>query len=692
MIKSLDLDIVCLCETFFRGTETLNINGYKCFHRNRNELNRNCQAPRRGSGGVAILVKNDLLTQYKFEILDDNTQDILWLKMSGATETMCICVCYLPPENSVYHDALQFYTTLLEQVYAYQNMGDKMYICGDMNSRCGESQDFIEGVDDIQIREILDDKSNRNGDLLIDFLVDCNMCMVNGRVGTQDFTNISNIGKSVVDYVLVPHEQLCNVLDFKVKTVTDLVSELDLTGYESMPDHSLLQCTIGIMPRMSDSDGNTVNAIDNGIRRAPRRFLINSDSINPPFLNNSVREQVEATLNRIQAGIENRQRVDNIYSDFKQLVISEMETNYKEIRATHTTSHRKSNLKPYWNDDLQRLWDNVRNSERDWKKSKSRVKGRLYSVFLSTRREFDRVNRKHKRKYQLSQQERLQNLGAQHNTRDFWKHIGKLGLVNDRKKDHVYSIRDEDENVTSDMHKVLDKWKVDYSHLYNSADSDYDYDDEFLDNIRLQMTSGERFPNNIDISDLNAEIERTEVRDAVYRAKLNKAVGIDEIPSEMLRNDACVDLLYNIIKYCFQEGQVPQEWLTSVITPIPKPKTDPLDPLTFRPISLISVPCKIYADILNKRLSSWLERNDILSEEQNGFRKKRSCLDHLYVLTSIVKNRKIRKKDTYVCFIDAKRRLIMLTGTFCGSSSCAWELPDHSLMLLSHYMMRPKAR
>ena len=82
---------------------------------------------------------------------------------------------------------------------------------------------------------------------------------------------------------------------------------------------------------------------------------------------------------------------------------------------------------------------------------------------------------------------------------------------------------------------------------------------------------------------------------------------------------------------------------------------DRLDPLTFRPISLISVPYKIYADILNKRLSSWLERNDILSEEQNGFRKKRSCLDHLYVLTSIVKNRKIRKKDTYVCFIDAKK-------------------------------------
>ena len=82
---------------------------------------------------------------------------------------------------------------------------------------------------------------------------------------------------------------------------------------------------------------------------------------------------------------------------------------------------------------------------------------------------------------------------------------------------------------------------------------------------------------------------------------------------------------------------------------------DPLNPLEYRPISIISIPCKIYADILNKRLSFWLEQNDILAEEQNGFRKNRSCLDHLYVLQSIIKNRKLKKKDTFVCFIDAKR-------------------------------------
>lgn len=58
--------------------------------------------------------------------------------------------------------------------------------------------------------------------------------------------------------------------------------------------------------------------------------------------------------------------------------------------------------------------------------------------------------------------------------------------------------------------------------------------------------------------------------------------------------------------------------------------------------------CKIFADILNKRLNQWLNENDILCDEQNGFRKCRHCTDHVYVLDNIVKSRKISKKG-YIC-------------------------------------------
>lgn len=77
--------------------------------------------------------------------------------------------------------------------------------------------------------------------------------------------------------------------------------------------------------------------------------------------------------------------------------------------------------------------------------------------------------------------------------------------------------------------------------------------------------------------------------------------------------------------------------------------------MSFTGIALISVPYKIYADILNQRLMDWLGVHSLQVEEQNGFRKKRGCLYHLYSLNSIIRNRKFKKKDIYVCLIDMKK-------------------------------------
>lgn len=55
--------------------------------------------------------------------------------------------------------------------------------------------------------------------------------------------------------------------------------------------------------------------------------------------------------------------------------------------------------------------------------------------------------------------------------------------------------------------------------------------------------------------------------------------------------------LYNNI--FFNESQVPKEWCGTIINPILRRDKDPRDSLSYRGISLISVPCKIYADILN---------------------------------------------------------------------------------------------
>ena len=46
---------------------------------------------------------------------------------------------------------------------------------------------------------------------------------------------------------------------------------------------------------------------------------------------------------------------------------------------------------------------------------------------------------------------------------------------------------------------------------------------------------------------------------------------------------------------------------------------------------------------------------NLISEEQNGFRKLRSCNDHIFVLTSIIRNRIFNNKSTYAAFIDMEK-------------------------------------
>ena len=85
---------------------------------------------------------------------------------------MCIAICYLPPnESSRPNEQEMFFENLLRQVYCNQTIGN-IVICGDFNSRCGYYSDFIEGVDEISPRSVIDVNENYNGDLFINFLTD----------------------------------------------------------------------------------------------------------------------------------------------------------------------------------------------------------------------------------------------------------------------------------------------------------------------------------------------------------------------------------------------------------------------------------------------------------------------------------------------------------------------------------------
>ena len=77
-------------------------------------------------------------------------------------------------------------------------------------------------------------------------------------------------------------------------------------------------------------------------------------------------------------------------------------------------------------------------------------------------------------------------------------------------------------------------------------------------------------------------------------------------------------------------------------------------PLNYRGVSLLSTIYKFYLYLLNKRLMEFVKKEQFLVVEQNGFRRSRACIGHIYTVTTIIRNtgRLKENKTTFEWYID----------------------------------------
>ena len=104
--------------------------------------------------------------------------------------------------------------------------------------------------------------------------------------------------------------------------------------------------------------------------------------------------------------------------------------------------------------------------------------------------------------------------------------------------------------------------------------------------------------------------------------------------------------LFNII---YESGIVPEEWLIGLIKPIYKNKGDPMKPENYRPITLLSCLGKVFTCILNHRLETFANEINLLKENQAGFRKSYSTLDHVLTLQFLSNILLQRMKKNILC-------------------------------------------
>ena len=122
--------------------------------------------------------------------------------------------------------------------------------------------------------------------------------------------------------------------------------------------------------------------------------------------------------------------------------------------------------------------------------------------------------------------------------------------------------------------------------------------------------------------------------------------------------DQAISLLNALFQWCFDSGKIPSVWKQSIIIPGEKSKdNDPRIPLNYHGISLVCCSGRIYSSVLNNHQFNYFDDENIICDEQNGLCKDRSCRDHIFVLDSILKNRKSQNNSGFEAFIDFQKAL-----------------------------------
>ena len=132
-----------------------------------------------------------------------------------------------------------------------------------------------------------------------------------------------------------------------------------------------------------------------------------------------------------------------------------------------------------------------------------------------------------------------------------------------------------------------------------------------------------------------------------------KATGPDGISPWILKLGAeIIAPIYQVLfTRSLSSGILPSEWLTANINPLFK-SGDRTIASNYRPISLTSIPCKIMEHIVAKHIMNHLDKYNILSDSQHGFRSKRSCdtqlLTTYHEISVALNNQDVKQVDAIV--------------------------------------------
>ena len=280
--------------------------------------------------------------------------------------------------------------------------------------------------------------------------------------------------------------------------------------------------------------------------------------------------------------------------------------------------------------DALKDWKAGRNSRENWKRKEAEAQ-----------RVFQRVKRRSWREF-------VDGINEETTPKEMWR---KIGLLTNKYTSKDVTALKVGGRIIDDCEEIADciAAKLEQRSSEESCSPEFLRYKNRIEGRRINFRSGYQG------QEYNDPITRQEL-DAVLQDLKDSAPGPDEVHNKMLKNlpEEGKVFLLEFLNKVFQEGDFPDDWRLAHVIPLLKDGKDPLDPESYRPISLTSCICKLIERILAKRASWFLENVGLIDKSQNGSRKGRSPIDSLVALENEVHEAIVNNRLLVSLFIDLK--------------------------------------
>ncbi len=330
--------------------------------------------------------------------------------------------------------------------------------------------------------------------------------------------------------------------------------------------------------------------------------------------------------------------VDELWNDFKTRINDTVERN---IPSKFVTPNKQV---PWCDKKVSKL---LYKKKKAFNKAKASDNSEDWDTFRSMRKSVNRTIRSNFRKY-------VRNT-CESSTKKFFS------LVKNLKRDSsgISTLKSSNGMVSDNIQKAQA-----LNHQFESV-----FTQETTDNIP-------NLPHSIypDMPDMNISV--TGVEKLLTDLNPNKATGPDGVSSHILKMGAkeIAPALATIFSKSLKTGLLPEDWRCANISPIFK-KGDRIKPSNYRPVSLTSVSCKVMEHVVHSNIMQHLDRYDILTDQQHGFRRNRSCESQLILTTNDLASALDKRQQTDVIIMDFSK---------------AFDVVPHQRLLLklNHYGIR----